>query len=298
MPIELTPPPTVGLVDPPGPVVLTPPGPIALTPPPGPIVLTPPPGPIVLAQTGGLLIPRLTLRLAVDFDTLPDQDLLIGGDGIKTFAGFNWTANNTSAASTMAIVNGTGLVIACNTTDSSFSRPVAATAPNLEFNTLQLLTPLNFANYTWLAKAALDHNADASLEVAGVGWRSNGSNAVNWALGIGHSGSSDIMRNIRDTGTVNVNRAAPDRIVAITSGSQGRSCSRKVGADVTALGAALPVYADLENERFCSINVVATASVVTNRVLLLFAASGNTDGNFVATFRRLELYALDGGAFP
>ena len=73
----------------------------------------------IVWQAPNWLANAFAVAYAVDFSTLPAQNLLTGGDGVKTIDSRPWTLANTASLATAALQPGNGLYLRCNAVNSN-----------------------------------------------------------------------------------------------------------------------------------------------------------------------------------
>jgi hypothetical protein len=244
--------------------------------------------------------PGMLTVMDLDFTTEPTQNLITGGDGDKTVAGKTWYAVNTANASKLAITNGVGLEIDCNTANTLFST-TSRSGPLLGL----LLTELGVEALTapfiriWCIRA---HNANATAEETTLALerkQSGGfSSSTYWAF---HGMQQNTGATANWYGFVQLNGANGTATADATNSTDDVVCiqvslvtSQALLFTGVSVGGDFPEFSTLRMKHSMDMHGTVSAALMkldplTEVGAFLGAASGNATGTLETTWTRMKV---------
>ncbi len=242
---------------------------------------------------------ELITHIDLDFRTLANQNLKTGGDGNKTIGGFTFYADNTGVATILDILNGTGLRIHPDATNTNFAS--SRTSPVVGIKLPDVISGLNMTNKAFVrAWVMFSHvNLDADFEIAALAFERKEptfalATWMSWQLSRYHQDQARFMasRNVGASNVTAINQTdnLADDIMMVKFYGPGHV---ETYTGVSS-GGDFPDESTLRLRH--SMQSLITNSVETMSRMLsselavaMAAAPNNTSGTFQVTYQRLKI---------
>lgn len=227
----------------------------------------------------------------LDFTAQATQNLKTGGNGSKTIDGRAWTWANDAAAQSADIINGAGLILSCNTTNST-GNPATRSAPILSVPFSSLIPDYSVSQHIIRVMVrVLLGNAGADTEGVRVSVEDS-SSPTSQAFSVykGHVGGIDswfpqTCVSAAATTIGNTTNNFSDDVIGITFEAP-KSFDVRTGVLVSgALPSTLPHFLVAEIQDMAS-PIMRTQG---KPALSLSVQSGNTSGDIIGTFTHMRV---------